>query len=289
MTILKDILLKYRDKNWDFKILSKRKELENDIIEEFIDKDWDFDYLTDTLPLEFIEKYIDKPWNFYSLSKRVSLDFVEKYINKKWDFNLLLNLNDKKDNFIEKHIDKNWDFNKLKVENISLKLIDKNIDKPWDFKKLSKHPDLYLLFIEKHIDKEWDFNTIFINKVADISFVEKYQYKEWNYQYILFTERYVDNIKQYKFLIKYIDWENIYTNINLTKEFIEEFHESINFSKLSRITFRETNNMIVEKNKHFQKINNEFNQKLYLEPGKSNIPIFKKGGKYYWDKYIINI
>jgi hypothetical protein len=83
--ITKEFIMTNKDKKWNFKELSKRKDIPTDFILNNISLDWDFEELSERedIPMNFIEKYSHFNWNLYKLSERK--DFPLHFIqgNKK--------------------------------------------------------------------------------------------------------------------------------------------------------------------------------------------------------------
>lgn len=251
--ILRNLILKYPDKEWNF---YSDCIVDIDVIEKLKDKKWFFPEFStkDFLPTDIIEKYKEHlDWSVLTDSPCMTIELLEKYIDY-IDWDIVLDNPNINVAFIDKYIDKiefldQYFHNDLLVlklldtkyekiipietisetEGLPEEYIDNNIDK-LDWEKLSYHLPVNLL--EKY-SKYISYEQCSLNYKLTPDFIEKNKDK-LNWTYV--SKSYNNVIQLEKTCREYISYDQIYIEGNIdneTEDFIERNRDTLNWFSLS--------------------------------------------------------
>jgi hypothetical protein len=189
-----------KDKPWDWKALSARKDIlfENEIFIELSNQNWDWDAISTRADITFSEELViklsDKPLNWYIISQ--SKTFVP---NAKT-------------------------LSVLKTQNLDWKAISKNTNLSpeilWDYKN-----SLDWLFVTKNQ----------VVNISDSSFLNKYQdYVDWNI--ISQSEKFLITVESLKLFKDKLNWIEINSrkDFKIYNELLEPFSNVLDWSNISK-------------------------------------------------------
>ena len=79
---LMNLIEKYPDKPWDWRVISSNPNLTIEMIEKYPDKPWNWKGISHNpnLTIEMIEKYPDKPWDWKGISynSNITMEIIQK-------------------------------------------------------------------------------------------------------------------------------------------------------------------------------------------------------------------
>ncbi|HRI01655.1 MAG TPA: DarT ssDNA thymidine ADP-ribosyltransferase family protein [Saprospiraceae bacterium] len=220
------LILEYKDKIWDWQVLSEneRAEISNELILELKDKSWNWQALSKRKNIEFsnetLLQLLDKDWDWQYLSENANLEFnaefIEKTKAKSWNWKL-----------VSRH--------KSFSPSVEILTLTKNYDLDWQY--ISKHSSLNpTKEILAKFENKWDWQSITENpqiNFDDIGFLERFADK-WNWRFICESGKLALNNQILTKFKEYLEWNLISSNTNLhfTKEIIQEFKQFWNWSNL---------------------------------------------------------
>ena len=115
-------------------------------------------------------------------------------------------------------------------------------------------------YIERHPEKPWIWYGVSRNPNITMEFIESHPEKTWN-------------------------WEGVSMNPNLTKEFVQsQYHRNWDWMYMSNNTF-EINWKRVLSQERIELIH-DIVDKGYIPPDYSDIPVFKRGGRLFWEHFL---
>jgi hypothetical protein len=134
---LSEIVLKYSDKYWDWKDLTRKVEFK--VIEMLHDKDWDWPHVTFKASMEMLDRFQDKIyWELEELLENP---------NVTWEYACSHYTGGNLDHFM---VNKNVDLKKLE------ELMEMF---PYS-KEMSYNPNITWEFVMKHRDRDWDWEYL---------------------------------------------------------------------------------------------------------------------------------
>lgn len=203
MTITYDFFVKYIDKPWNWKELSKNDSIDVKIVEEYNNYSWNWNNLSKNPAIkpEFVDKHINYPWKWgtWGLSSNPSItpEFIEKHLNESWD---------------------------------------------WEKSVLSRNPAINSSFVEKYSNKPWSVNELLYNPSIPLNFTKKYirSFDDGIMHKISGSPNVtIDFLKEHPEVLGYnnhyytVDWYRMNNNPNITVEFIEKhLHTLWNYAEL---------------------------------------------------------
>lgn len=128
-------------------------------------------------------------------------------------------------NYLEKLLLKypnnNWDWEEISSNSsITIEFIEKNKNLPWINKNICLNPNITHEFIEKNIGKIPDiFLKLSYNYKLKLEIILIYIEENWDWKTISRNRTDLFNKK----IIKYLDWDSLSYNPNLTTKFVEEY------------------------------------------------------------------
>ena len=234
-------------KQFDWKAISKHKNITMDIIEKYPDKPWNWKYISfnPNITIEFINKYPDKPWNWKHISshRKITMKIIEKYPDKPWDWKGISQNPNLSIRMLDKYKDKQWSWRYISHnQNLTIELLKnyKYLDKPLNWASISSNPNLTMEIIEKYPDKPWDWMLISqcINITLDMIYDNAR--KSWVWYMVAKNPNLTFDIieKLPKIILTfggfYLDWYSIAGN-SLTKEKKLFYHK---YYRIYLATFR---------------------------------------------------
>jgi hypothetical protein len=220
------LILEYKDKNWDWQVLSEneRAEISNELILELKDKNWNWQALSKRKNIKFsnetLLQLLDKDWDWQYLSENTNLEFntefIEKTKAKSWNWKL-----------VSRH--------KSFSPSVEILTLTKDFDLDWQY--ISKHSGLNpTKEILAKFENKWHWQSITENPLInfdDIDFLERFADK-WNWRFICESGKLTLNNQILTKFKEHLDWNLISSNTNLhfTKEIIQEFKQFWNWSNL---------------------------------------------------------
>ena len=238
-----DFLGRYLDRNWDWKILSKRIDLKveakqneegnlipqkfiNKLILEFQEKEWDWQYLSSRNDIQFSFEFLDglsgKDWDFRAISRNRQtvwttelIKFIQRNnIEVDWDYisetNEVIYKNPDRLESLKNYL--NWDKlsanSKIEIEeDLLIRFTDY-----WNFKLLTKRPEI----------------------ATKVEFFVRFKDRQWDWDY--FTEKFASKIDQpiLSYLSDKIGWKSLSGShsMHITSDLITEFNEFWDFVEL---------------------------------------------------------
>jgi len=219
-------IYKFRNKPWNWNILSYNKS----IMFKIIDLNYDFDYKFNwdgisqynNLSMDFIYTYRRKlNWNYICANKNITLFDIKEYSFLPWKFDILSNNNNISFEFILKHLRYNWDWSVISMRSdITIFNIENNLQLPWHwFYGISSNPNITIEFIRKvmkikstklhinlswdlislnenilmidianNLDLPWNWNVILHNRNITFNFIDKYSDKITGWQALKYNK-----------------------------------------------------------------------------------------------------
>ena len=228
LKITREVILKYKDSNWDWGVLSRNSKVDinSDLLTELKNKNWDWDALSARKDIELnnelILSLLGKDWSWSSLSSNPCLVFDT--------------------DFISRLSSKPLDWVKVTKHNTfapSVQNLSKIKNQKLDWNHLSERPDLNLTneLLAKFEDK-WDWYYITRQPeldFSDVNLLDRFVDK-WDWSFICEKSNFTLNSKNIKIFKNHLDWNLISSNTNLeyTKELILEYKPYWNWNKLKQ-------------------------------------------------------
>jgi hypothetical protein len=158
-----DIVIKYKDQDWNWDYLSNCEKIDWNIIVDNLDQAWNWNHISFNLKITSQVLSTNHNWNWHHLSYNNSItdEILLDHPDKPWDYACLSSSrNNISKEFVLNNPDKPWDYDLLAYNN---NIIIK--DKITDWSMLSQNLDLSFEFIKKNIDKfirsgNWFFLSI---------------------------------------------------------------------------------------------------------------------------------
>lgn len=214
-----ELILKTKNKNWDWQVLSKNEkaEISNNLILELSDKNWDWRALSKRENIKFTNETIlqlsEKNWDWKCLSENKNLvfnaDFINKTKEKPWDWKT-----------VSRH--------KSFLPTNEILTLTKSFDLDWEH--LSKHSSLTPTkkLLAKFEDK-WYWPSITRNpqiNFSDVNFINHFADK-WDWRFICESGTLPLNQQILYQFREHLDWNLISSNtsIDFTKEIIQQFKQ----------------------------------------------------------------
>jgi hypothetical protein len=207
---------------WNFENLSYFNPIINwDIVIKYKDQDWNWDFLSNSQNLDYniILDHIYKPWNWDKISLNLKITSPVLSTNYNWNWNILSKNNSITEEILLDHKDKPWNYSKLS-SSISKEFVLNNPDKPWDYNKLAANniliikdkitdwsmvsEKLPLDFIKENINlftTNYSWRCITRNENMNFDFILEHKDKPLDWITISYSN--------------YITYENVSDNINL--------------------------------------------------------------------------
>lgn len=220
------LILKYKDKDWDWQVLSENEkaEISNELILELKDKNWNWKALSKRKNIKFnnetLLQLLDKDWDWNYLSENTNLEFnaefIEKTKAKSWNWKL-----------VSRH--------KSFSPSVEILTLTKDFDLDWQY--ISKHSSLTpTKEILAKFENKWHWQSITENQQInfdDIDFLERFA-DRWNWRFICESGKLALNNQILNKFKGYLEWDLISsnTNLNFTREIIQEFKQYWNWSRL---------------------------------------------------------
>jgi len=220
------LILEYKDKDWDWQVLSENEkaEISNELILELKDKNWNWKALSKRKDIQFnnetLLQLLDKDWDWNYLSENTNLEFTAEFIEKtkakSWNWNL-----------VSRH--------KSFSPSVEILTLTKDFDLDWQY--ISKHSSLTpTKEILAKFENKWHWHSITENpqiNFDDIDFLERFADK-WNWRFICESGKLTLNNQILTKFKEHLEWNLISSNTNLhfTKEIIKEFKQFWNWSNL---------------------------------------------------------
>lgn len=210
-------VLKYPHLPWDWKFLTRRRNMTPEFIKYFMKKnpkwDWDMSILSSlNLPLDIIEENLFLNWNWGLLSKNTAITsaFIEKY-SKNLDWAELSKNPHIDIEFIRKTIGKYpWKYDLLSLRRDITPIVEQFPDIQWNFEHLSKCADMN--FVKNNPNLTWNPVILSLRHDLDLTLIEEWKHKKWVFRYISYNS-FIDTtfvMKYYKRLNKLALCKNPY-------------------------------------------------------------------------------
>lgn len=198
--ITADLILKYKDKEWDWKVLSNNKKVEisNELLIDLSTKDWDWRALSNREELvfseNFIEQLIDKPFDWFIVSSQKTFIPSKKILSR------------------------------LDKEKINWEAVSQNEEIDTEiFSTYSKYLDWKLVTRNKAFD------------ISDIDLLSKYKdYLDWDF--ISQSERFIISPNSLMKFGDKLQWTRINKRDDfiIQEEYLEPFKDVIDWGKVSQ-------------------------------------------------------
>lgn len=111
MTTIKDLIVAFPNKEWDWKALTISKFIPVEFLIDNYTLPWDWYEATSFLPFSFIQDHPDFAWNWNYLSSYVCIDQIIENPHLKWDWKEVSMHPDLTPEIIFKFPDFNWHWN----------------------------------------------------------------------------------------------------------------------------------------------------------------------------------
>lgn len=208
------------NKNWNWKSLSYRSDVEIEMILSHPELPWNWDEVCRHPHLLFshlkplAEAFPDKEWNFFNLSKHHNFSFTDifQHTDLPWDDEGLSKNPNVNIYIVESHPERNWNYDSLtynsgislydihSFENLwnysllsyNLSITPKQIDLYLSSKKekkivfdwdvLSVHPNISVPFIIQHPKLKWNFKNLSQNSNLTLDFVLSNKDRDWDWE-----------------------------------------------------------------------------------------------------------
>jgi hypothetical protein len=202
-----DIVIKYKDQDWDWDALSDSINLDYNIILENINQPWNWNNISRNLEItsQVLSTNQNLNWNYLNQNKNITEDILLNYPDKPWDWNFSLSSyrNNISKEFILNNPDKPWNYDLLAYKNIIIidkitdwDLVSENLELPLEFIKeninlfttkhhwqhLSRNENLNFDFILEHKDKPLDWSAISSSDYITYEIVSKNRNLPWNWR-----------------------------------------------------------------------------------------------------------
>ena len=185
-----DIVEHFKDRNWNFKKLSKSKGLSYNLYKQLADKDWDIDYIEKQLELfnqlKILEHDKTMPWHSLYSFKYSSIfnnmDAEDNMLINSINYKYLSSIRNKKVvAFFQKFYDRPWDYHQVSCNefipfDFIIKIKKNKLN--FNYRQLSKRRDLTFKIIKKLGTKDWDWDII-LERFDNIKFIKKYYKFGW--------------------------------------------------------------------------------------------------------------
>jgi hypothetical protein len=252
-----ELLNKFNDKNWDWKILSSNESLKikkEILLNELFEKPWDWKILSNNPAIAFSNEDLlllrdkDLDWNHFSTKGWIANATIVELADKTWDWHAISNSNQLifDQNLLRILSNKknvNWGnvliSNKLHCNEKTIGIIATAIKDSQEYwSTLSSNQNLSCeneILLDKY--KEfWDWDILIMSNKIDVNselILRKYQ------DYINWTALSSDSsfnadisiLNQFKNLL---DWKHVTTKISLSDQLLENFKSFIDWIVLSR-------------------------------------------------------
>jgi len=252
-----DLLQRFDDKNWDWKILSSNERIKINkeiLLNELIGKSWDWSVLCKNPVIEFSNRDLillkdkDLDWKHFSSKEWVANSTIVELAEKEWDWYAISNsstliFDDKLLQIIGKQEAVNWN-NILRSKHLhcndkTLAIIALSINSaPQYWQTLSRNQNLIFenqILIDRY-NEFWDWNTLIENNKIDInslSFLKKYQ-DFINWTTLSSASHFVPELSILKEFKHILNWKHITRKISLNEEIIDTFKSYIDWAVLCR-------------------------------------------------------
>jgi hypothetical protein len=159
-----DILLYYRDKDWDWKEVSKRIAL-SDILNH-PELPWDYPNI-EYFRFSDVKDHLHLPWNM-SKCLNIPLDYVLKNLDVKWDWCELSR--DYNINEILKHDQLPWDHQVLSTRNdVTISVVLRNPHVPWDYDVMIRYNNnMTIQTVAENKGTQVPFETLLIKNLGSL-------------------------------------------------------------------------------------------------------------------------
>jgi hypothetical protein len=231
-----DRYLQKFDNNWDWKVLSKNRNINYNrlLLQKYKGENWDWDYLT-----EF--------GGFLLQQKRDNEKYLEQVLKQfqKIKYDILSN---RKDIFIDIDLirstkDKNWDWQVLseneKAE-ISNELILELKNKNWNWQALSKRKDIEFSneTLLQLLDKDWDWHYLSDNTNLEFTaqFIEKTRAKSWKWKLVSRHKSFSPSVEILTLTKDFdLDWQYIskHSSLTPTTEILAKFENKWHWQSIT--------------------------------------------------------
>jgi hypothetical protein len=215
-----DVVIKYKDQDWNWDCLSESENLDYNIIVEYIYKPWNWDKISSNLKItsQVLSTNQNWNWNYLSYNKSITEEILLDHKNKPWNYSKLSSSrNSISKEFVLNNPDKPWDYNKLAANNIiiidkitdwnlvseklSLDFIKENInlfttDQSW--RCISRNENMNFDFILEHKDKPFDWITISYSNYITYEIVSKNRNLPWDWGALSGNKKMLDIESEFK-------------------------------------------------------------------------------------------